>query len=110
MGKLKKIWYKVFDVLDDILAYILTVIGILASNYLPLLKTNDPIDISITWWRVGLAAIMALLVIGKQESLDMDENGSTEKARAGRRKRFSTRMVNALAQGVMWSQLISLTI
>jgi hypothetical protein len=109
MGRFKKVWNKIFDVLDDILAYILTILGIVFSNYLPLLKSPDPINISIGWWRIALAAMVALLVIGKQENLDIDESGSTDKSRAGRRKRFWARMMNAFAQGVMWSQIISLT-
>lgn len=109
MGKFKKIWNKIFDVLDDVLAYILTILGIVFSSYLPLLKKSEPIDITIGWWRVALSAMVALLVIGKQESLDVDESGSVDKSRAGRRKRFLSRMMNAFAQGVMWSQLISIT-
>ena len=108
MGKLKKFWLKLFDILDDIMAYILTIIGILCSNYLPLLKTNGKIDIIVDWWRIGLAAIVALLVIGKQESLDMDENGSTDKSKSGRKKRFTIRMINALSQGIMWAAFINL--
>jgi hypothetical protein len=108
MGKLKKFWYKVFDVLDDILAYILTIIGILCSNYLPLLKSNGIIDISIDWWRIGLAAVVALMIIGKQETLEIDENGTTEKSKQGRRKRFALRMINSLSQGVLWNQIIQL--
>ncbi len=108
MGKLKKFWHNTLDILDDFLAYILTVVGILCSNYLPLLKTNQPIDITIDWWRIGLSAIVALLIIGKQENLDVDSEGDTKKSREGRRKRFSLRMINALAQGIMWNQIIQL--
>jgi hypothetical protein len=109
MNKIKKFWVKLFDILDDVLAYILTIIGILCSNYLPLLRTNQKIDITIDWWRVALAAIVALMIIGKEESLDVDENGDTKKAREGRKKRFLMRMVNALAQGTMLAQIIQLT-
>jgi len=108
MAKIKALWKKIFDLLDDFLAYLLTIIGILCSNYLPLLKTNEQIIINIDWWRFGLAAIMALLVIGKQEALDVDESGDKIKSKEGRKKRFFSRMINALAQGVMWSQFMQL--
>jgi hypothetical protein len=109
MGKLKKFWLQLFYMLDDFLAYILTIVGILCSNYLPLLKTNSRIDIAMDWWRIGLASVVALLVIGKQESLDIDENGSIDKSRTGRKKRFTIRMINALSQGIMWATFINLT-
>lgn len=108
MTKFKRFCNGLFDLLDDVLAYILTIVGILCSNYLPLLKTNGHIDVQLDWWRVGLSAIVALLIIGKEEQLSPDESGSTDKSRVGRKKRFTMRMINALAQGVMWSQLISI--
>jgi hypothetical protein len=108
MGKLKKYWYAIFDVLDDVLAYALTIIGIIMSNYIPMLKQNGKIDFIVDWPRLAIAAVVAILIVGKQEGLDIDkEDGTTAKAREGRRRRFGFRMVNALSQGMMWSQLIN---
>ena len=108
MAKIKKIWSKIFDVLDDILAYIMTILGILLSAYMPLLKTLEPINIKADWWRLAMAALVAILIVSKQETLDSDETGSIEKSKEGRRKHFFNRMANALSQGVMWDQLIQL--
>ena len=108
MSKLKKVWGTFVDWVDDFLAYILTIIGIVISAYIPLLKSTNTINITIDWWRIGIAAVVALVIIGKQESLDTDENGSKDKSKAGRRKRFSSRMTNAVAQGIMWDTLINL--
>jgi hypothetical protein len=108
MNKLKNIWLKVFDFLDDILAYILTIIGIISSTYIPLLKSNINIDIKIDWGRIAIAAIVALLIIGKQETIIPDKEGNTIKAREGRKNKFLLRMINALAQGVLWSQITNL--
>ena len=47
-----------------------------------------------------------IMIIGKQENLTIDETGTTEKAKAGRKKKFSIRMFNALSQGMAWAQLI----
>lgn len=102
---MKRIWPRVFDVLDDFLAYALTIVGILASNYLPLLKTTGRIDVSLDMWRVGIAAIVALLIVTKQEALDPADR---EGAKAGRKKNFGLRMANALSQGIAWNQLIQL--
>lgn len=106
--KLKKFLNWLFDILDDVLAYILTIIGILFSTYIPLLKTNGTILIDLNWGRIVLSAIVAIMIIGKQESLESDETGSKIKSKEGRKKRFWARMVNALSQGVMWAQLIQL--
>jgi len=108
MGKLKKFWYKLFDILDDILAYILTIAGILFSNYIPMLQSNDQINIGIEYGRIIVAAVVALLIVSKQESLDIDENGSKIKSKEGRKKRFLIRMANALGQGVLWAQFMQL--
>jgi hypothetical protein len=108
MNKIKMFWDKLFDFLDDVLAYILTILGIVVSAYIPLLKTTGTINLTIDWWRIGIAAIVALVIIGKQESLDIDESGSKDKSKAGRKKRFTSRMTNAVAQGIMWDTLINL--
>jgi hypothetical protein len=105
MSKLKGLWYKVFDVLDDILAYLITIAGILSSTYIPMLKTGEAIDIRLNYGRLIIAGIVALLIIAKQEHISGED---TAKARAGRRSNFATRMLNALAQGVMWVQIIQL--
>ena len=108
MSKIKISWNKFVDIVDGFLAYILTIIGIMLSNYLPLLKTTGTINIQADWWRMAISAMVALLIIGKQETLSADENGSTEKAKAGRKKKFSLRMFNALSQGMAWAQLIDM--
>jgi hypothetical protein len=105
MSKLKGLWYKVFDVLDDILAYLITIVGILSSTYIPMLKTGESIDIRLNYGRLIIAAIVALLIIAKQEHISGED---TAKARAGRRKNFASRMLNALAHGVMWVQIMQL--
>jgi hypothetical protein len=108
MGKLRAFWKNVIDLLDDFLAYVLTIVGILLSNYIPLLKTTGIIDIKMDWFRIGISAIVAIMIIGKQESLELDETGSKEKSKAGRKKRFSIRMFNALAQGISWSTIMNI--
>jgi hypothetical protein len=108
MSKFKLFWRNVFDVLDDILAYILTIIGIMVANYIPLLKTTGTIQIEADWWRLGISAIVALMIVGKQEKLEADEGGSTVKAREGRKNRFTIRMFNALSQGIAWQTMIDM--
>jgi hypothetical protein len=101
-------WSLTFDLVDDVLAYFLTIVGILLSSYLPMLKTTGTIDVSLDFWRIGISAVVALIIVGKNESVSPDENGNTEKARAGRRKNFLPRMANALAQGIAWNTIMQM--
>jgi hypothetical protein len=109
MSKIKAFWNKFIDIVDDFLAFIMTIIGMLASNYLPLLKTSGTIHIEADWWRLVLSAIGAVIIIGQQEKLSPDEDGDISKARKGRRKKFGMRMWNALSQGMAWAQYLNLT-
>jgi hypothetical protein len=100
-----RLWPKVMDVLDDVLAYILTIVGILLSNYLPVLKVTGHVDLHIDPWRVGIASLVALLVVTKQESLGgLDKEAS----KAGRRRNFGQRMASALSHGIAWNQIVQL--
>jgi hypothetical protein len=104
MKKMKAFMKWVVDVSDDFLAYLLTVAGILLSNYIPLLKSGAPIKISIETGRIVLAAAVAILIVVKQETI----TGNSLEAKAGRKKNFVNRMMNALSQGVMWATLVQL--
>lgn len=105
-----KKFYKWFvEIIDDILAYVLTVVGILFSNAIPLLKTNEPLTIDIGYMRIVAACIVALLFVTNQEKLIADpETGSKVIAKQGRKKNFKARMINALSQGFMWSQVMNM--
>lgn len=105
---MKKFFKWLTDIADDVLAYVLTVVGILFSNVIPLLKTNEALSIDIGIMRVAAASIVALLFIKDQEKLTVDEAGSKASAKAGRKKNFRSRMVNALSQGFMWSQVMNM--
>lgn len=108
MSALKKFWTWFIDWADDVLAYVLTLAGILLSNGLSMLKTNDAIVLDMSPMRLVLAAIVALMVVTRQEAIPNEPSGNTAKAREGRRKHFGVRMGNAIAQGFMWSQLMNL--
>jgi hypothetical protein len=104
MRKMHAILERLADVLDDVLAYALTIIGILFANYVPMLKSTGTINLKIEMGRIIVAAVVALIIIGKQEYLP---NANTE-TRAGRRKNFVQRMVNALSQGIAWDTIIGM--
>jgi len=101
-------WRAIAGFLDDFLAYVLTIIGIIASNYIPLLKKQGAINISIDWWRLTISAVVALMIISRQEVITAPDDQAKIKAREGRRKRFLLRMSNALAQGALWAQIMDM--
>lgn len=105
---MKKFFKWLADVTDDILAYILTVVGILFSNVIPLLKSNETISLDMGWMRILAACIVALLFVSDQEKIGTLEGESKAKAKEGRRANFRKRMTNALAQGFMWSQVMNI--
>ena len=101
---MKRFWARIIDVADDILAYVLTVVGILVSNYLPVLKTTGHIDVSLDWWRIAIASLVALMIVAQQEHVDPTVPG----AKAGKRSNFGKRMGNALAHGIAWNQVMQM--
>ena len=94
---------KIIDAIDGFCAYVFTLIGVLAAQYLPAFRSGDTINLAISWQRIALGAIVAMVVIGSQERIVGEDKTM---AKAGRRKRFGYRMVNALAQGLAWSQIM----
>lgn len=108
MAKIKSFFKWLGDVLDDVLAYVLTVVGILFSNVLPMLKSNDPISLDIGVMRIVAACIVALLFVNDQEKVGAADTETKAKAKEGKRANFRKRMTNALAQGFMWSQVMNM--
>jgi len=105
---IKKFFKWLGDILDDVLAYILTVVGILFSNVIPLLKSNETIMLDMGWMRIVAACIVALLFVSNQETLGKVEGETKQKAKEGKRANFKKRMINALSQGFMWSQVMNI--
>lgn len=108
MAKLKRFMKWFTDWADDALAYFCTIGGILFSNAIPLLKTNDPFVLDMGAWRIAASAFVAFMMVRKQEAIQPDDEGNTAAARAGRRAHFWTRMQNAAAHGFMWAQISNL--
>lgn len=94
----------ILDFFDSFLAYIMTIIGILFSAYLPLFATGTLDTLKIKIPNLVVSAVVALVVIGKREYVP----GDNELARAGKRKNFLKRMGDAVAYGMMWSQIINI--
>lgn len=87
---LKKLW----DVADDVLAYILTVVGILAANYIPMLESGQTITIDVGIGRVVVAGLVALLVVGYSETKGDNKDG--------KKSNWKLRYMNAIMHGLGW--------
>jgi len=100
----RRLLLKFGDILQDVGAYLLTVVGILAANYLPLLESGQPIHIDIGFGRVLIAGLVALLLVGYQEQKDAGKEGAQD----GKRKNWKLRMINALSHGLAWPTFLKL--
>ena len=105
-----KAWKVFVDVADDVLAYCLTVAGILAANYIPLLQSGQPINIDLGLGRVIIAGLVGLVLVGYQEQKGIvgADADTAAKVRAGKRANFKIRMINALMHGVAWPSILKI--
>lgn len=108
MSAFRRFWQWFTEWSDDAMVYFATVAGILFSNAIPLLKSNESFELDMGKWRIAAAAFVAFTTVRSQEKLTADDKGNTAAARAGRRARFWDRLQNAAAQGFMWSQISNL--
>lgn len=80
------------------IVYFATLMGVLLSQYAPMLLTHDPIT-TFSWVRLGISmAIAFYLVAGQEEGGDID----------GKRKHLKRRIANALAHGISWNTIIGI--
>ena len=87
------------DLVDSFFAYVMTVLGVVISNYIPELGKNSVINVKLDTVRLLLSAVVALMIVGQQE---------TKGDPIGKRKNFIPRMANALAHGIAWNSLIQI--
>ncbi len=97
--KLKAFLAKVGDVLDGFFAYVLTVIGILVSQYLPSFSAGGEINLKIGLGRLLISFVIAFMLVAAQET-----GGDVQ----GKRAKFKIRMANALSHGIAWNSLLHL--
>lgn len=93
-------WIKGFLVAgQSVFVYMATLVGVLLSQYAPLLISHAPIATTFQWIRLAISMGIAFyLVVGQEEGGDSE----------GKRKNFKRRVANALAHGMSWSSLIGI--
>ena len=92
---------KTKGIYQEIVLYVLTVIGVLMSKWIPFLKdilggSYEP-EIEVSWLRLGVSALLGLVI-----TFLVEKDGDAE----GKMKNFKRRAVNHLAYGAFWFVLI----
>ena len=99
MDKIKKFWKAVYNLLDDVLAFILTLACTMFASIVPLLNSGEKLVVDLSWPRLIGSALVAFLLTLWQEYNKPDEEGSTIKSKEGKRKHFLKRMIYAMIFG-----------
>lgn len=85
---------------DDVLVYVLTLLGVIMAQFLPYLKSSTDFDLTVTGPRVVVASVVALWLVLQDEDTKGDPVAKKSKKLALKR-RFSSAMTN----GFTWSTL-----
>lgn len=85
---------------DEALVYLLTLVGVLMAQFLPMLKGSETFDIAVNGPRLIVASVVALYLVLKDEDTKGDPI-----ARRGKKGALKRRMNAALTQGFSWSTL-----
>ena len=106
MTAINKFFKWLYEIADDVLAYVLTVLGIVFSEVLPQMKDLANFHYNASFWKLSGTLVIALLINLWQETLEQDDSGSKMLSRDARKKRFSKRMFNSLLYGFCSAQII----
>ncbi len=79
--------------------YVFTLMGILASKYIPILREGGDFVISVSWSQLIISCVIAFLLLTAAEQL----GGSDRK---GKQKRFLWRAIAAMSYGAFWYNMI----
>lgn len=85
---------------DEALVYLLTLVGVLMAQFLPLFKGGTDFDITVRWPRLLVASVVALWLVLRDE----DTKGDPV-ARKGKKGALRRRFSSALTSGFTWSTL-----
>ena len=79
--------------------YLATLVGILLSQYAPLLLTHNRLDSTFDFVRLAISAAVAFYVVFSQE-----QGGDEE----GKRKNVGKRLANAFSHGIAWNSIMGI--
>jgi hypothetical protein len=96
MTKFKKFWSALIQGLG---VYICTLLGVLLSQYAPLLLRQGPINTPFQWVRLGISAAMALYIVSS------DEGQGDQEAKKANLKR---RLHSSFMSGMGWNAIMGI--
>lgn len=79
--------------------YLFTLIGILLSQYAPLLLKQGTIDTPFEMIRLGISAVVAFYIVATDETTDDPE---------GKKKNLKRRLAHAFTHGFTWNSIIGI--
>jgi len=85
---------------DDVLVYVLTLLGVIMAQFLPYLKSVNDFDITVTGPRVLVASVVALWLVLQDEDTKGDPI-----AKRGKKAALKRRFSGAMTSGFSWSTL-----
>jgi hypothetical protein len=87
------------DLFGAIGVYIFTFLGIILSQYAPLLLKQGIIDTPFEWIRLGISGAIAFYIIASDESEGDEE---------GKKRNLKKRLAHAFTHGYCWNGLLGL--
>lgn len=94
----------ILDVWDDVLVYLITLLGVLASEYIKMFKSGSDFQIDVKFPQLAIASVIALLFVLQAEN---DNPGVTkEQAKKGKRLNLRRRLSLGLLHGMVWTQIV----
>jgi hypothetical protein len=96
MAKLKTV---LASIIAAVGVWLATLMGVLLSQYAPLLLTQARLDSVFDWVRLGISAVLSLYIVSQDES-----SGDPD----GKRKNLKRRVATAFAHGMAWSQMVGI--
>lgn len=94
-----KLWNRIVAGGGSVIVYMSTLLGIMLSQYAPLLLSHGKIDTAFQWIRLGISMGIAFyLMVGQEEGGDAE----------GKAKNFKRRIANAISHGMAWNTLMGI--
>lgn len=95
----------VLNAWDDILVYLVTLGGVLLTQFLPAFKSGQVVNLGLHLGNVVIAGFIALMFVLQDEN--SNAGVSPEVARSGKKKNLRRRLSHGIAQGISWATIIS---
>lgn len=108
---MKRISKRIKDVADDFGMFVLTAACAFLSSYLPAFRAGTEIKIDVSWGRIAIACVLAILVTGVFELrgiIRVVDPVQIAQVKASRRRNARLRLIVSIALGFASSTVLEL--